>query len=387
MDASRETQIRDYPFSVTRSEDTGDGLTLEGYAVVFDQPTRIESNRGPFIETMKRGAFTKTLSERTPVLMFNHGQHPLIQEMPIGKIEEAREDAHGLFIRARLADNYMTVPVRDAIRMGAITGMSFRMSNIKEVIRSGKTPGALQERDVTEVRCPELGPVVFPAYDSTSVAVRSMAAALQNDEARSDVVRALWMATEERQNPIDDAYADPGFRADGMRRYPINTGTHVETAWAFINIERNQAGYTAQQIASIKQRIQAAAETFNVNLDELKSPEEDGEIRIDVRAALEAAIALHEGVEAFVADCTDRTAFYSVIEDGELSLREIEYTIDDEGAVAFPATSDEAAEGTSDEAGRTTTEPDDSTPGRITPDPLEQRLVRQLRLQKIGIKP
>ncbi len=410
MDASREETFRDYPFELIRSETTDDGLTLEGYAVVFDQPTRIESNRGPFIETMKRGAFTRTLNAKMPVLMFDHGQHPLIGPMPIGVIEEAREDAHGLFIRARLGSNWLIEPVREAIASGAVTGMSFRMMNIKENVRRGASPGDLQERDVIEVRCPELGPVVYPAYETTSVAVRSMSEALHDDSARTDLVRALWLATEERQNPVDSAYADPGFRADGMRRYPINTGTHVETAWAFINIERNQMGYTAAQVASIKQRIQAAAETFNVNLDELKSAEHGGEARAlngwtvgDLMPVLADAIEdqLYEDGSVCVCDFTDTTAYYSVWgADGEMELYEVDFSVDDAGNVTLgtpaevlkkttfvPATSDELAEGTSDELGRNATDPEDSTPfGRTTSDSAEmRRLERLITARTLGV--
>ncbi len=407
----REETFREYPFEVTRSESTDDGLTLEGYAVVFDQPTRIESNHGPFMETMKRGAFTRTLNAKMPVLMFDHGQHPLIGSMPLGKIDEAREDAHGLFIKARLENNWLIQPVRDAIASGALTGMSFRMSNIKETIRSGKSPGDLQERDVIEVRCPELGPVVFPAYETTSVSVRSMSEALHDADARGDLVRALWMATDERrQNPVDEAYADPGYRADQMRRFPINTGQHVQTTWAFINMPGNQVGYTPAQIASIKERTQAAAKKFGINLDELKSETIDADDRAlngwmmsDLMPILSDAIEDRIGdpmAMVCVCDFTDTTVYYSVMEMGEMELYSADFTVDEAGAVALgtpvevlkkttyvPATSDELAdEGTSEEPGRTATDPDDVSTPEHTSDPLEQRLTRLLRLQKIGIK-
>jgi HK97 family phage prohead protease len=173
MDATKDL-IRNVPFEVTRATEDGDGLTLEGYAAVFDSPTEINSWEGRFIERIKPGAFTKTLSERMPVLMFNHGQHPLIGDMPIGVIQSAREDSRGLFIKARLASNWLIEPVREAISQRAVNGMSFRFSvpTGKDVWRRSK--GELPERDVTELKCPELGPVVFPAYADTEVGVRSL---------------------------------------------------------------------------------------------------------------------------------------------------------------------------------------------------------------------
>ena len=184
------------PFSLTRSEQDGDGLTLEGYAAVFNAPTEINArNEGHFIERIMPGAFKRSLGRRTPILMFNHGQHSLVGEMPIGKITEAREDGQGLFIRARLHDNWLIEPVRDAIASGAIDGMSFRFSVPKggDSWRAGE--GGLRERDLLHVNCSECGPVVSPAYEQTSVSVRSG----NHPITKSDLVRALWQMSEGRE--------------------------------------------------------------------------------------------------------------------------------------------------------------------------------------------
>lgn len=190
-------ETREVAFDVVRAEPEGDGLTLEGYAAVFDSPTEIDSYEGNFIERIKPGAFKKTLRERTPVLMFNHGSHPLIGPMPIGQITKAREDARGLFVQARLASNWLIEPVREAIEQGAVNGMSFRFQAVKESWRDAARRGQPRERDVLEARVPELGPVVFPAYDKTSVGVRSaevleaISVGLADPEVRSDLARAL----------------------------------------------------------------------------------------------------------------------------------------------------------------------------------------------------
>ena len=164
------------PFEVTRAGD--DGLTLEGYAAVWDQPTMIDSWEGRFVERIARGAFKKTISERTPVLQFDHGSHPLIGSIPLGTITSLREDDRGLFVRARLSDNWLVEPIRDAIRDGAVNGMSFRFRTIRDEydedaswarVFGDDVPG----RTLLEVAMPELGPVVFPAYDATEVGVRN----------------------------------------------------------------------------------------------------------------------------------------------------------------------------------------------------------------------
>lgn len=151
----------------------GDGLTLEGYAAVFNSPARISGWEGDFEEQIAPGAFARTLRERTPVLMFEHGKHPLIGSMPLGVIRQASEDTKGVHVEARLSDNWLIQPVRDAVRDGAVTGMSFRFS----VPDGGDTwmerKDSLPLRTLTDVDVRELGPVVFPAYEPTTAYVRS----------------------------------------------------------------------------------------------------------------------------------------------------------------------------------------------------------------------
>jgi hypothetical protein len=70
------------------------------------------------------------------------------------------------------------------------------------------------------------------------------------------------------QEPYGDVtYADPGYR-DNKKRYPIDTAEHVRAAWSYINQEKNAAEYTAEQLASIKNKIMAAAKKLGVEIAE-----------------------------------------------------------------------------------------------------------------------
>ena len=163
---------RQVDFLVAQDQD-GDGLTLQGYAAVFNTPTRIDSWEGTFDEVIAPGAFKRTIDRRGPEgvrLQFNHGQDTMFGELPIGVIEELREDARGLFVRARLHDNWFTEPIRDAIASGSISGMSFRFSVHRE---DWDRNGDVDLRTIRTVELYEAGPVVWPAYPETSVSVRS----------------------------------------------------------------------------------------------------------------------------------------------------------------------------------------------------------------------
>lgn len=170
--------------------DSADGRTLEGYAAVFNVPTEINSWEGKFTEQIARGAFRKSLGERMPVLQFDHGHDARTGTVPIGKFEDLREDRQGLKVVARLFDNPVVEPIRQAIEGGAISGMSFRFKVVRDewhdsdgVRVKGEELGKLLwdpgkrgplKRTIREVQLFEAGPVVFPAYAETSVGVRSL---------------------------------------------------------------------------------------------------------------------------------------------------------------------------------------------------------------------
>jgi len=86
--------------------------------------------------------------------------------------------------------------VRDAIRDGGITGMSFRFRIIDENWSRGRD--GMDERTINEVELYEVGPVVFPAYEQTTVGVRSQQALhlLQDPEVRGEIAKVLAIGTD-----------------------------------------------------------------------------------------------------------------------------------------------------------------------------------------------
>lgn len=186
----RAVDFEPLPDEERAGDSAGDGRTLEGYAAVFDTDTEINSWEGHFKERIVRGAFRKTLKERTPVLQFDHGHDSRFGNLPIGSFESIKEDKHGLRVQARLFEH--AEPIREAIAAGAVSGMSFRFKVVRDswadnkgneikdrnelmdlLYGGDKKRGPLQ-RTIKEVKLMEAGPVVFPAYPQTTVGVRSM---------------------------------------------------------------------------------------------------------------------------------------------------------------------------------------------------------------------
>lgn len=195
---------RQLSFDVTPNDD---GLTLDGYGAVFNEWTNIADQFGEFRERIAPGAFKRTLGMRMPVLQFDHGAHPLIGSIPLGRITSISEDDHGLRVKARLSDNWLVQPVRDAIRDGAISGMSFRFRIVDETW--GRSNDGMEERTIREVELYEVGPVVFPAYEQTSVGVRTRQAlsALSDQNVRDEI--ATILASGDITSFVQDQTDDP----------------------------------------------------------------------------------------------------------------------------------------------------------------------------------
>ncbi len=201
--------LRSYDFEL---RDAGsDGLTLEGYAAVFNSPTKIRDMQGEFEEIILPDAFTRSLAERMPVLQWDHGRDPAVGTAPIGDIRQLAPDDHGLFVRAGLYDHPSIGRVRQAIKGKSVRGMSFRFG----VPDGGDTWSKRDGMDVREIRdvdIHELGPVVFPAYRDTEVSVRSLLAQLDPAEYRA-LLEAL--AADLRTTPDSELVGRPVARSAG----------------------------------------------------------------------------------------------------------------------------------------------------------------------------
>jgi HK97 family phage prohead protease len=226
MTAPRDNLVRSAPFSLERAHGDPDGLTLTGHGAVFNEWTTIDSWEGRFREQIAPGAFKKTLQENGPRvrLQFDHGQHPLIGSLPIGSIRKLKEDARGLFVEARLADNWLVQPVREAIENESIDGMSFRFSVVAEKWAAEDTD--LPERTITEVRLMEVGPVVWPAYDGTDVGVRSLELARSLMAADDDTRREIATILLRGDSP---ATVSPATWGDGIAEAAEGTSDTTDT--------------------------------------------------------------------------------------------------------------------------------------------------------------
>jgi len=166
----------------TRADDDGK-LRLSGYAARFDSP----SVPLPFIETIARGAFRKTLTEIPDVrLLVNHDGLPLARTK--NGTMTLIEDDIGLRFEAELADTQEARDLHALIARGDVDQMSFAFRVIRQ-----KWSDDRKMRTLTEVSLADgdVSVVTYPAYPETMVEARETIKKLRftSDQTTEDMAR------------------------------------------------------------------------------------------------------------------------------------------------------------------------------------------------------
>jgi HK97 family phage prohead protease len=156
----RQTENRSFTFAAVeeRNNDDKNTLLFTGYASVFDKPYGVRDSRGQYNETIKQGAFKKTLQEQDDVrFLVNHDGIPLARTSS-GTLK-LEEDDYGLFVRAELDPHNPTVAeVASAMKRGDLNEMSFAFAAIKDNFDNSG-----ENREVNEARLFDVSVVTYPA--------------------------------------------------------------------------------------------------------------------------------------------------------------------------------------------------------------------------------
>lgn len=125
-------------------------MRFAGYAALFD---RRDAGR----DTIRRGAFARTLAEQAEPLPLFWQHHP---ELRIGWIEQAAEDARGLRVVASI-DNPDGAAAA-ALKAGRVTGLSFGY-------RARGFTRSAEGRELTEIDLFEVSLVTTPMQHGARV--------------------------------------------------------------------------------------------------------------------------------------------------------------------------------------------------------------------------
>lgn len=145
-----------------RVDSEGEGLSLRGYAAVFEQDTDL----GPFTESIQRGAFRDSIQRRDDVAaLIDHDPSLIVARTP--DTLELSEDEHGLKVRISPAKTTIASDLMENIRAGNVKQMSIGFW-VEEELADFDT----REKPhftITRAKLFDVSAVTFPAYKQTEI--------------------------------------------------------------------------------------------------------------------------------------------------------------------------------------------------------------------------
>ena len=157
-----------------------DGAQITGYAAVWDSPSEVMGGMfgGDFIEKVRRGAFSRALSQKQDVrALFNHDPSKVLGRTANGTLR-LEEDSRGLRYEIDLPDTQQGRDLRELVKRGDVSQSSFSFRVFRDENKRGdiwrEPESGPAERTLTDVDLLDVSPVTYPAYPETSVSARSL---------------------------------------------------------------------------------------------------------------------------------------------------------------------------------------------------------------------
>ena len=182
---NKEVRTVSMPVEIRKAADGT--VKVEGYAAVFDQETNIG---GVFREVIRPGAFRNALDRGDDVtFLVNHSGLPLARTRS-GTLTLS-EDSHGLKVSSELdASDPDVARIVPKMQRGDLDKMSFAFS-VPEGGQKWSEGAELDLREVTDTFLYDVSIVTEPAFDGTSIALRSRDDAREEkDKAERDAEKA-----------------------------------------------------------------------------------------------------------------------------------------------------------------------------------------------------
>jgi len=162
--------------------ESGDnGKTARGYAALFN--TRADIG-GMFYETIAPGAFDGQLGADVRALV-DHDTGRVIGRTKAGTLRLS-VDTKGLAVEIDLPDTSDGRDLAVQLERGDISGMSFGFRVLKD---EWDDSGDIPSRTIRAIELFEVSAVAFPAYDNTSIALRSLERARTAGENEAEAER------------------------------------------------------------------------------------------------------------------------------------------------------------------------------------------------------
>lgn len=180
-----------------RASAENESIAFGGHAALFGKRTWIGPPKFGFWESVRPGAFRKTIRESDIRMLFNHDPTlPLarntISDGP-GSLR-LKEDKVGLLTEANWTPTTYARDLATNVGAGVVNQMSFAFQAIREDWSTDADSGE-DSRELVEARLFDVSPVTFPAYPDTDAALRGFGMTL--------LVDALDLTDEQRARFAD----------------------------------------------------------------------------------------------------------------------------------------------------------------------------------------
>jgi len=158
------------------------GKTLAGYAAVYRQITDI----GYYLEQLEPTAFRSVLASDPDVRgLLNHDPNQLLARTRNGSLKLS-SDSHGLQFELDIPDTTLGNDVRTMVDTGLITGCSFGFIADEQDWTTHEGRDLRTHTSVAKLL--DVSVVTYPAYEGTSVSLRSKPA--ESIDGRTQLIRA-----------------------------------------------------------------------------------------------------------------------------------------------------------------------------------------------------
>jgi hypothetical protein len=155
-----------------RADTEPESRKIHGYAALFDSRTSLS----PYVdEVIKPGAFGDAIKTSDVRALFNHDPNLILARTASGTLK-IKQDARGLHYEFEVPNTNFGNDFLEMVRRGDISQSSFAFTvEDAEMTKETKDGADKWVRTIKRIKALyDVAPVTYPAYNDTTVAIRSM---------------------------------------------------------------------------------------------------------------------------------------------------------------------------------------------------------------------
>lgn len=201
----------------------GDGNTVTGFALKWNSlsKTMRHEKYGLFKEVIRPGAFSRALANKADVTFnVDHNDSKILARTSAGNLR-LKEDNIGLAIDASLPNTTVASDLKENIRVGNISSMSFAFT-VNDGGEQWRKEGDIHVRELLDCNLYDVSAVCQPAYNTTEIAVRSF---------------EKYMESREEEAPVEEKPIEAPAEAVPVEEKPVEAPvTSIQLAEALLKL-------------------------------------------------------------------------------------------------------------------------------------------------------